>query len=200
LSVAPISCGKQLIVEGEDDRRFIEQFLRARGATEVQVQPIGGKSQLRAYLRTLRNDPGFPTVTSIAVLRDADDDADAAWSAIVNALSTAGFAAPGAPGAFAAGPPRVGALVLPGGARQGSLESLCLSSLPEAELECVDRLLNCFSGLGVPRPKQTDKARAHAWLATRERPGLRVGEAGEKGYWAFSSSAFDELWEFLSGI
>ncbi len=200
MTVAPVSSAKQVIVEGADDKRFIDQLLMARGAAGVQVQPIGGKSQLRAYLQILRNDDEFPVVSSVAVLRDADDNPRAAWNSVVGALSAAGFAAPGAPGDFADGPPRVGALLLPGGGKHGSLETLCLASLLSAELECIDRLLDCVSGLGAPRPNQLDKARAYAWLATRERPGLRVGEAAEKGYWNFSSHAFDDLWAFLSRI
>jgi hypothetical protein len=44
------------------------------------------------------------------------------------------------------------------------------------------------------------KACVHAWLASKERPDKRLGEAAQAGYWPFEHSAFDALSQFLLSL
>ena len=48
--------------------------------------------------------------------------------------------------------------------------------------------------------RNSDKARAHAFLASRTRPELRVGEAAEAGHWQLDSPVFDPLKSFLLAL
>jgi len=78
------------------------------------------------------------------------------------------------------------------------LEDVCLRSLDgRPEQECVEGLSQCLGERGLPELRQPAKARAHAYLATQEKPGLRVGEAVEAGYWDFGHPAFDQMKHFL---
>jgi hypothetical protein len=64
---------KLLIVEGRDEENFFGAALASYlGIADIQVLGIGGKTLLTANLKALKNDPAFPTVQSLAVVRDAD--------------------------------------------------------------------------------------------------------------------------------
>ena len=45
-----------------------------------------------------------------------------------------------------------------------------------------------------------DKARVHAWLATRPEPHVSVGFAAQKGYWDLDHAAFAGVREFLKAL
>jgi hypothetical protein len=79
---------KLLIVEGRDEENFFTAALNNHlGLADVQVLPIGGKTQLTGSLKALKLDPAFPTVQSLAVVRDADlTSAGSTVSAAVSAL------------------------------------------------------------------------------------------------------------------
>ncbi len=49
-------------------------------------------------------------------------------------------------------------------------------------------------------PNNLDKARAHAWLASRPECDKRVGEAAQAGYRPWGSDAFRALWAFVGSI
>jgi hypothetical protein len=205
---------KLLIVEGRDEEMFFEAALTNHlGLTDIQVLPIGGKTQLAANLKLLSNDILFPTVPSLAVVRDADapigvaptagaaiSEAAKAFQSVCGSLGRVGLSCPTAHGQFAAGPPRVGIFIVPNGVDDGMLETLCLlsvSTLPG--FPCVDAYFQCLQGYNVV-PNNLHKARAHAWLASRPEADKRVGEAAKAGYWPWDSNAFDELWSFVGSL
>jgi Protein of unknown function (DUF3226) len=200
---------KLLIVEGRDDGMFFEAALaRHLGLTDIQVMPIGGKTLLTTNLAGLVNDPLFPTVQSLAVVRDADatvpgsavSSAAQAMQSVRGSLIHVGLPHPAAHGQFAAGPPRVGVFIVPNGIDDGMLETLCLlsvSTLPE--FACVDGYFQCLQGYQIV-PNNLPKARAHAWLASRPEADKRVGEAAQAGYWPWDSDAFAELWSFVRSL
>jgi len=67
-------------------------------------------------------------------------------------------------------------------------------------MPCVDRFFHCLTDEGCPQPQNTSKARVQAFLASRERPGLLLGQAAAKGYWPWDSEAFEEVKDFLAQI
>jgi hypothetical protein len=194
-----ISSSKLLVVEGQDEERLFSEALAAWGV-DAQILPIGGKTKLGANLKTLRNDTRYPGVSTIAVLRDADDDAQAALRSVRGALSGAGLTPPGEHGRFSTGTPRVGIYVLPDGATPGMLETVCLQSADARLVACADAYFNCAKLAGAQISAEMDKARVHAWLATRPRPDLRLGEAAAAGYLDFSGAAFANLCRFCRQI
>ena len=80
------------------------------------------------------------------------------------------------------------------------IEDVCLDSVSDdPAMECIDRYLECIEESDTPGPRQAwrPKARAHAFLASRDRPDLRIGEAADRGIWRFERLAFDPLKDLL---
>ncbi len=206
---AQIQRPRLLIVEGHDEEQFFAAALRDHlGLADIQVMPIGGKTRLTANLAGLVNDPLFSNVQSLAIIRDADATAPGstvpsaiqAFQSICGSLRHVGLPCPVAHGQFVDGPPRVGIFIVPNGVDDGMLETLCLQSVSGLpEFPCVDGYFQCLQG-HVPLPTNLYKARAHAWLASRPKPALRVGEAAQAGYWPWDSDAFTDLWSFISSL
>ena len=200
---------KLLVVEGRDEEMFFDAALRdLLGLTDIQILPIGGKTQLTQNLLSLVNDVDFLTVQSLAILRDADltapgatvASAAQAFQSVCGSLRHVGLPVPTSHGQFAPGPPRVGIFIIPNGVDDGMLETLCLSSVATLpEFPCVEVYLQCLQGHGAV-PNNLHKARAHAWLASRLEPDKRVGEAAQAGYWPWGSDAFHELWSFIGSL
>ena len=49
-------------------------------------------------------------------------------------------------------------------------------------------------------PKRPSLARIHAFLASREDPELRLGEAAQRGYLPWENAAFHQLIEFVRSL
>ena len=60
--------------------------------------------------------------------------------------------------------------------------------------------LSCIEQMAGRVPDNLAKARVHAWLASQEKAGLRLGEAAEKGYWPWKSPAFDSIKQFINDL
>jgi hypothetical protein len=183
-----------LIGEGVEEVLFLKALLDNLGIRDVRVEPYDGKDGLRRYLRALTTRPGFAGLQTLCVVRDADDDPHAAASSLDNAIGSAGF------------PPSltVKRLVLPGDGETGALENLCLRAIAGQAIEtCLEDYMDC-AARATRRAHTTTthkaKARIQAWLAAQERPGLRLGEAAQKGLVDWSSPAFDPLKDFLRSL
>ena len=196
----PIALPKQLVVEGFDALRFFNALLRAQGYPDIQVQNFGGNSQLHDALDTLTKLDGFSGVTSLAVIRDAERDPDAAFQSICTALGRARLAFPAGAGKFVSGKPRIGVFILPDKDSPGMLESLCLRAVSaDPTIVCVDELMACLARVKMTSTNPT-KARLQAYLAAQPRPGLRLGEAAEAGVWPWDHPAFDLLKALLRAL
>ncbi len=79
------------------------------------------------------------------------------------------------------------------------IEDVCLDSVKsDPAVDCVDRYFECLRETNrVPKDSWLAKARLHAYLASRERPDLRLGEAAEKGIWDFEADVFRPLKDLL---
>ena len=80
------------------------------------------------------------------------------------------------------------------------LEDVCLDSVSDdPAMECIDRYFECIevSDTTGPRHVWHSKARLHAFLASRDRPDLRIGEAADRRVWHFDTEAFTPLKDLL---
>ena len=191
-----------LLVEGLDDARFFDAFLRYTGKSGYQIASANGRGNFRTFLReTLRGSPNFRRLRSIAVIRDADESAASAFQSVQDAIDRAGFPAP--PQAFSSaqsGTLKVSVAILPDGQQPGALEDLCLRSVAQhPAIHCVDEYLSCLEASGIST-EQSGKSRLHAFLSAGADPGLRIGEAADAGVWDWDSDAFRQLGEFLEGV
>lgn len=199
---ARIERAKQLLVEGRDAEVFIHAFMDRLGIQDVQVQDYRGVSDLPVFLKSLRQAPHFKErVVRLGVLRDAELDARSAFQSVTQAIEAARLPAPGKPSHFVGARPEVGVYILPDGSSPGMLESLCMASVQDSPaIECVASYFMCLRNVGLSPPSHPEKARAHAFLASREVPDLLVGEAAWKGYWRFEHRSMDTLRSFLLSI
>ena len=191
-----------LLVEGDSDRRFFEALLGTLSTARiVQVESFGGKYGLKGFLRLLQNSPDYSTVESLGITRDADESSGTAFQSVRDVLTSAGLNAPTEPNMQTRGKPRVSVFILPDCKNRGMLETLCLSAVAEdAAMACVDAYFKCLEDIAKLPPKSPDKARAHAFLASRSKPELRVGEAAQAGHWQLDSPVFDPLKNFLLAL
>ena len=195
---------KQVIVEGNDDLRLFRYLASHLDILNIEVRHYGGIDNLRPFLRTLTTTPGFTSISSLAVVADANSSRESRVQKIQDALSNAGLPAPDAPLEIASdGSTQVAYLVVPHKRGSGMIEDVCLDSVrTDPVMECIDGYFECieFSGASGPRETWAAKARLHAFLASRERPDLRLGEAAEAGIWQLEDDSFAPLRQLLRMI
>lgn len=192
---------RQLVVEGRDAEIFFNAFLRQMGLAGIQVQNFGGKDELRGFLKALRVTPGFPRVVSLGIVRDAERDPMAAFQSVCSALRNAGMAVPQQPLMKEEGSPRVSALILPDATTAGALETICLEAVADDPvMQCVKDYFECVRQRMGSLPENLSKAQLHAFLASRPKPDLLLGQAANAGYWPWNSPAFRDMIQFLQSL
>lgn len=81
------------------------------------------------------------------------------------------------------------------------LETLCLQAVvSDPAIKCVDRYLECVAKRMGSLPGNRDKARLHAFLSSRPKPDLLLGQAASAGYFRWDHPAFDHVKQFLLGL
>ena len=81
------------------------------------------------------------------------------------------------------------------------IETLCLQSVAaDPAMPCVEAFFRCLEDSGHPLPSNLEKARTHAFLATRPKSDLPMWTAAQKDYWDWSHAAFSPLETFLRGL
>ena len=191
----------QLLVEGNDPRNFFEAFIKHLSLANIQIQNFGGVSELGGFLRALVNAPGFQTVQSLGIVRDAETSAGGAFQSVRSALRNAALPVPNSPAERTDTSPAVTVLILPGDNRQGMLETLlCESFADDPVEECIDDFFKCVESLPDVSIERADKARARAYLTTKPNPHFSVGVAAKNDYWDLNHSVFSTVRNFLQTI
>ncbi len=188
---------KQVLVEGNDEVRLFGALVRHLGISDIQVSQYKSKYNLRAFLRTFTALSGFASVKSLAVVADVNSNRNGAEDRIRGALSAVGLPIPRRPlEVLTQDKVRVCYLVVPHEAESGMIEDVCLESVEsDPAIDCVDGYFECIEQTNVDGPREVwlAKARLHAFLASRERPDLRLGEAADAGIWDFEADSFRPL-------
>lgn len=197
-----ISGPNLLAVEGRDAQAFFRRLRDALGLRdELQVMDFGSVSQMRGRILGLPAASGFAAVKALGIVRDAEADPVAAFQSVRDALQQAKLPAPSAVGQVIDARPRVGIFILPDGASAGSLETLLLRTVADdPAMPCIEDFFTCIQQRTGIRQANRDKARVHAFLASRDNPGLRSGQAFEAGYWPQDHQAFELVKDFLRGL
>jgi hypothetical protein len=203
MSPTPVAKSKLLFCEGRDEEEFFGALFKHLGRADVQIVPVGGKYSFAKGVAAVAADAAFPTVTDILIVRDADHASDKAgfaptWSSVASTLQNNRLPVPTTHGVFVAGPPRVAVFVMPDGATDGMLESLCREAVgSDPATPCVVSYLDCLAKAGVPGTphpaNRQDKAFVRAFLASRPEPDKLLGQAAQAGYWPWADAAFAPL-------
>ncbi len=190
----------QFLVEGKDQDNFFGRYSHHIGIERSQVFDFGGVHELKNYLESFVLESNFVSVRSIGIIRDAERGTAAdARRSVEGAVRAAGLLLNQPYGG--AGAPAVRVLILPDDDGPGMLETLLWRSVvDDPAIGCVEEFLDCVRReLGEP-VRRLDKARAHAFLATRRDPHVSVGVAAQRGYWNLDHPAFDGLKAFLREV
>lgn len=205
-----INKSKLLLVEGRDEINFFTAFLSHDNISDIQIIESKGKEQFPAELELIINDPDFDGVTSIGVVRDADESQQSAVESIRFHLNRFGLPAPVAHCDFKNNDKiNVGVFIAPGFSEKGMLESLILESLEShpvkiAAGEYIENLRGLLSPVNPQCqfnfPRNEAKSHMHAFLAGMEKFVPSCGMAAMKGYYDFTSPVFNEIRQFLTRI
>ena len=197
-----INKAKQLLVEGNDADYFFTVFLEELGLTEIQVQNYGGIDELRGFLKQFSIAPGFwDRVESLGLVRDAEKNPKGAFQSVSGALGAAGLPKPKSPLEITTNQPHTSVLILPDAKTKGMLESVCLRSVAnDSAMSCVDEYFRCLKDKLNSLPKNKEKARVQAFLASREKTPRMLGVAAKQSIWPWSSPAFENIRDFLNAL
>ena len=182
---------------GEGDRDAVQAALQA-----IQIQNFGGVNDLREFLRGFVKMPGFSGVTSVALIRDAEEDADSAFQSVQGCLREARLPVPDRTTERVGEDPAVTVMVLPGDDQPGMLETLlCETFRDEGVCACIDTFFQCVEEVQGEAAHRLLKARVRAYLATKRDPHLSIGVAAQRrGYWNLEHAALQPLCRFLTGV
>jgi len=136
----------QVLTEGNDFRNVEKALLEKLGRSGTDVHDFGGVSELSRFLAAFRRVPGFPSVVSIGIVRDAERSAESALRSVRSACSKAGIPKP-----RIANQAReresglsVSVFLFPDGEKPGMLETLLWETIKDSrEAACVEEFLNC---------------------------------------------------------
>ena len=202
MATTPISIEQPrlLVVEGDDEERlFRALFAHIEGkdgikTDDIQIINVGGKDNIRRDIQVIVNDRNFNAVSSIGIVRDADDNADNALRSVQGALNDAGLTPPDTALSLADGVPKVAVLITPYGKHSGMLEDVCLEAMEDdPAMGCVQDYFSCIESHLAVQPNNLPKAMVQAFLASRPISGLSLGVAVQRGYWDFDHRAFEPL-------
>ncbi len=186
-----------IVVEGRDDENLLGCLIDDMGLMSIQVMRIGGESAYTAKIRTITITPGFDIVRVLGLVRDADLDPHAKFESICNAVRQVGFDVPTTVSVRTGSDPEVCIFVVPSLNRPGKIETCCLESVENnPALPCVDQYISCLSNNNY-NPRNIEKAKLHAYIASRDDPSSKLGEAARNGYFDFAHETFDDIKNFL---
>ena len=86
--------GVQLLVEGNDQRNFLEAIRRHLSLDNLQIWSYGGGQDLREFLKGFVRIDGFDTVQSLGVVRDAEENAENSFRSVQGSLRDVGLTVP----------------------------------------------------------------------------------------------------------
>jgi hypothetical protein len=213
-----------LACEGSDDCYFLDTL---RGLLNVddsllQIEAFGpdeaegGKDWLPEYLSALETRDGFGTLRALGIVRDADTNAAAALTSVFSHLVRNSFVSQSTvpahgrvfPGVHQNGRGlQVSVFIMPDGASTGAWEDLYLEAVREygaqtgdTGLSCADEFVACIDSDRSLQEARREKTRLYAWLCSRERPGVRPGQALLWGYLDFQVTALRPIRQFIQDL
>ncbi len=201
-----IKSKKLLFVEGADEFNFFDKLLNHIDLHDVQTIVTGGKTRFSSDdgFEAITALPGYENVTALAVIRDADSDANNAFRSVANTLEKFKLPVPENAGMFFQGETKkVGIYIIPDGTAPGMLEDLCLEIVKEEPvMHCVEQYIACVRKNADRKqfPKNEKKAKIQAYLAGMHEIVNSLGLGAQKGYWDFNHPSLNKLKAFLENL
>lgn len=166
-----------LLVEGQDDKHVVRHLCRQ--SESMPPFHIEVKGNDRKLLDSLKQEIRVSGRSAVGILIDANDDLNGRWSAVEYRLQGEGIELPRVPvrtGTLIEGTirtPRIGIWLMPDNQSSGELEDFVSRMIPDNDpvWPRSQRYID-----GIPKEdrkfsdKKTERAKIHAWLATRKDP------------------------------
>lgn len=203
MDILNVEKDRLLLVEGRDEQVLFEKILGQNWTNGIQVIDAGGINRFPGMLAALLAEARVKNIDlqSIGMVRDADEDASAAFQSICSAVSRNGLIAPPQTEVLSTGTPSVAILILPGNGAPGALEDVCLSSISgHPAADCIKSYIRCLRQRGVMESSNAGKTAVHAYLASKADPTSNVGRGAEHDYWDIGSPAFAIIRDFIALI
>lgn len=189
---------KLVLGEGKTEVEVLEALCDSAEIKGLTIEPYNGKDQLAKVLRDLPKRTQFVRreIQSLLVLRDADQDPDASWHQLKDAIQTSLHVSLDNQGVFHGKEPKVAGFLVCGSSGCGELEDLCLESFEgKLQLECLDNYVACIES--KTDWKMQGPARFRALMASMQKHELYAGKAAEKGLIDFLHPCFEQLIRLL---
>lgn len=185
-----------ILVEGQDDRALLAAMIKHEELPGFQVHHMGGKSKWAVRVEVIVGQPEFQAnVKTLGLMKDADEDPNAAWASCRDTLARSSLPVPVAVRRLAEGSPSTAIAIVPSRTGRGALEELCIESFDAGRIDCVNRYFDCVRP-GNSSPVRV-KARVQAYLAGLESAPRDITIAARNHELNMNHSAFDELREFV---
>jgi hypothetical protein len=199
--------GRQLLVEGNDDRHVVLALCKRFNVEETfDVVDCGGIDKLYDAIPVRFKQSG---ARAIGIIVDADAAINDRWMAVKSILSRLGFAPPNDL------PPtglilsketgvKVGVWLMPDNRLNGMLEDFISFLIPPNDelLPVVDTALAAIESRRLNKYSLNHKAKArvHTWLAWQEEPGTPLGLSITKKYLTTDEETCSRLIEWLRDL
>ena len=193
------------VVEGLDDKAFIEEFLDfLKLKDNFQIKDCGGRDNIKQIIETLTKDANFNNVKYLIVLMDNDKNAESTKVLIKNIFKGNLLPCHVNPGEFITnsdGNLNCGYYVFPSQNEEGDLETMLLKTYTDNSINrCVNNFIDCFTNNSA-KFKITNKKKLQAFIITSEKDSIKdLRTAVKAKHYDFNHEAFKELKEFLSKI
>jgi hypothetical protein len=199
-----------LFVEGYSDLMFYAEAMEHIGLfQQCFIQNLDGKGRgkLRDEAALLLKPTNLATIQSVAVILDADNNADGAFCFARKALQDAVDVDVQQVGKWFTAPQvqtRFGVFIVGGADNQVEVESLAWAAWIEkpdnaAFRGCVEEFVNCAAAKGK-KLQSIDKVRIGAVLSVLNEDDPRLGPGARANLFDFKAAAFASLLEFLRGM
>lgn len=182
-----------LLVEGQDDKHVVQHLcVQCQSMPQFNIVDKGGDQEL---LDSIIQEARVSSRKALGILLDVDDDLNARWSAVADRLRREDIEVPQSPEQTGTlidstiRTPRIGIWLMPDNETPGELEDFVAAMIPDDDpiwprskryIDCIPDRDRKFT------EKKAQRARIHAWLATREDPrqmgaAIRARDLGVDG-------------------
>ena len=171
-----------MLVEGQDDKHVVLHICQRRQYSPPHIEDKDGIDRL---LDSISPELKVSGRQAVGILLDANDDPEARWTSIRDRLLKVGVTLPEDPDprgtiADTGDLPRVGIWLMPDNVSPGALERFVEEMIPSDDAvwplsrQYIERIPEEHRRF---KESHSQKAKIHAWLATRETPGMLMGTA-----------------------
>ncbi len=193
-SAPTIASPHLILVEGDDEFRFMRVLARKRALPDAQYFSYKGKDKLPQFLRLLTKLPNFEAVEAIGVVRDADSDRKGSFDSVVSSLKNVGLRVSGAELVRSDGKPATTILLLPGSGMTGALEESLLESVAgDNRLPAIDFCMSEVERLQSAILTEKSKAKVRTYMAVQNPSYDLISVSANAEVWPTNHSAFDCL-------